>query len=347
MKEGKMKVVVDAFGGDNAPLEIVEGAVLATSENQNLTVVLTGDKEKIYSILGDRTERVEVVDAKDVITNDDTPTLAIRQKKDSSLVRAFDVLKENDDVVGLVSAGSTGAVLTGAILKIGRIKGISRPALCPILPTIKAGKGVMICDSGANVDCKSEHLLHFAIMASAYSAIMSGEDNPKVALLNNGAEEHKGNELCKQTYPLLKKLPINFVGNVGARAAMSGDVDVIVTDGFAGNVLLKGVEGVASGMSKLISQEAKKNIFSMLGALMMGKFRGLKAKMDVNKYGGAPFLGCKKLVVKTHGNAKREVVKNTILQVVKLHESGLNEKIEALVSQMTEKLGDVVGGENG
>lgn len=330
-----MKIVVDAFGGDNAPVEIVEGAVLAVAKNKDISVILTGDQQKIRDILGSRVERIEVAHASDVITNDDTPTLAIRQKKDSSLVRAFDILKEDQDVVGLVSAGSTGAVLTGAILKIGRIKGISRPALCPILPTVKPDKMVMICDSGANVDCKSEHLLHFAIMASAYSSIMSGNDNPKVALLNNGTEEHKGNELSKETYPLLKKLPINFVGNIEARDVMNGDVDVIVTDGFAGNVLLKGVEGVASGMSKLIHAEAKKNIFSMIGALLMGKFKGLKQKMDINKYGGAPFLGCKKLVVKTHGTANREVIKNTILQVAKLHENGLNEKIENLVVKLT------------
>ncbi len=332
-----MKIVVDAFGGDNAPVEIVEGAVLAVEEKKDLQVVLTGREDKIKEILNGRTERLEIVQANDVISNDDAPTLAIRQKKDSSLVKAFDLLKENDDIVGLVSAGSTGAVLTGAILKIGRIKGISRPALCPILPTIKPNKTVMICDSGANVDCKSEHLLHFAIMASAYASAMTGNENPKVALLNNGVEEHKGNELCKETYPLLKKLPINFVGNIEAREVMSGDVDVIVTDGFAGNVLLKSVEGVASGMSKMLKAEAKKNVFSMIGAVMMKKFKGLKEKMDINKYGGAPFLGCKKLVVKTHGSAKREVIKNTILQVAKLHENHLNEKIEELVLAMTEK----------
>ncbi len=332
-----MKVVVDAFGGDNAPLEVVEGAVLAVKENVDLTVVLTGDAAKIEQILAGRGERIEIVDAKEVISNNEAPTLAIRQKKDSSLVRAFDILKENEDVVGLVSAGSTGAVLTGAILKIGRIKGISRPALAPILPTAKEDKSVIICDSGANVDCKPENLLHFAIMASAYSSIMFGIESPKVALLNNGAEEHKGNELTKTTYPLMKSLPINFVGNCEAREVMFGDVDVIVADGFAGNVLLKSVEGVAKGMSQMISKEAKKNIFSMLGALMMGKFKGLKAKMDANKYGGAPFLGCKKLVLKTHGNANRGVICNTILQVVKLHENKLNEKIEKMVENMTEE----------
>ncbi len=333
-----MKVVVDAFGGDNAPLEVVEGAVMAVKQNKDLTVVLTGDETKIREILKDRTERIEIVDAKDVITNDDVPTLAIRQKKDSSMVRAFDLLKENDDVVGLVSAGSTGAVLSGVIMKIGRIKGISRPALCPILPTVVDGRSVVICDCGANVDCKSENLLHFAIMASVFYSITNGVENPRVALLNNGAEEHKGNELTKTTYPLMKTLPINFVGNVEAREVMSGNVDVIVTDGFAGNVLLKSVEGTAKAMSQMLKKDAKKNVFHMLGALMMGKFNGLKNKMDMDKYGGAPFLGCKKLVVKTHGSANRENFKNTILQVVKLYENKMNEKIEAMVGEMTQKI---------
>ncbi len=333
-----MKVVVDAFGGDNAPLEVVEGAVMAVKQNKDLTVVLTGDETKIREILKDRTERIEIVDAKDVITNDDVPTLAIRQKKDSSMVRAFDLLKENDDVVGLVSAGSTGAVLSGVIMKIGRIKGISRPALCPILPTVVDGRSVVICDCGANVDCKSENLLHFAIMASVFYSITNGVENPRVALLNNGAEEHKGNELTKTTYPLMKTLPINFVGNVEAREVMSGNVDVIVTDGFAGNVLLKSVEGTAKAMSQMLKKDAKKNVFHMLGALMMGKFNGLKNKMDMDKYGGAPFLGCKKLVVKTHGSANRENFKNTILQVVKLYENKMNEKIEAMVGEITQKI---------
>lgn len=333
-----MKIVVDAFGGDYSPQEIVEGALLAVEKNKDLTVVLTGDEDKINEILAGRTKGIEIVDAKEVITNDDTPTLAIRQKKNSSLVRAFDLLKENDDIVGLVSSGSTGAILTGAIMKIGRIKGISRPALCPILPTVKDNKTVMICDCGANVDCKSEHLLHFAIMGSAYYSIMADEENPKIALLNNGAEEHKGNELTKETYPLMKNLPINFIGNCEAREAMSGDVDVIVCDGFAGNVLLKSVEGTAAAMSGMIKKEAKKNIFASIGALMMGKFKGIKAKMDVKQHGGAPFLGCKKLVVKAHGSAKREIVCNTIMQVVKLHEKGLISKIEEKIVKLTEKI---------
>lgn len=333
-----MKVVVDAFGGDNAPLEVVEGAILAIKENKDLNVVLCGDESKINEILNGRNERIEIVNASEVITNDDVPTVAIRQKKDSSLVKAFDLLKEDESVIGLVSAGSTGAILSGAIMKIGRIKGISRPALAPILPT-KKGTDVIIIDSGANVDCKSINLLHFAIMGSAYYSIVENVESPRVALLNNGSEEHKGNELVKETYPLMKKLPINFVGNCEGKEVMAGDVDVIVTDGFAGNVLLKGVEGTASAILSVLKKEIKSRPMSMVGALFMKKtFKALKTKLDANKHGGAPFLGCKKLVVKNHGSCGRENICASIMQVVKLHENNLIEKIENKLSVMTENL---------
>lgn len=333
-----MKVVVDAFGGDNAPLEVVEGAILAIKENKDLTVVLCGDENKINEILNGRKERIEIVHASEVITNDDAPTAAIRQKKDSSLVKAFDLLKEDESVIGLVSAGSTGAILSGAIMKIGRIKGISRPALAPILPT-KKGTDVIIIDSGANVDCKPINLLHFAIMGSAYYSIVENVESPKVALLNNGSEEHKGNELVKETYPLMKKLPVNFVGNCEGKEVMSGDIDVIVTDGFAGNVLLKGVEGTASAILSVLKKEIKSRPMSMIGALFMKKtFKALKVKLDANKHGGAPFLGCKKLVVKNHGSCGRDNICASIMQVVKLYENNLIEKIENKLSEMTEKI---------
>ena len=338
-----MKVVVDAFGGDNAPLEIVEGAVLAVKENKDLTVVLTGDENKIKAILGNRTERIEVVHAPDVITNDDTPTLAIRQKKDSSLVKAFDMLKMEEDVVGLVSAGSTGAILSGAIMKIGRIKGISRPALAPILPT-KLESNVMIIDSGANIDCKSENLLHFAIMGSAYYSIANDVEAPRVALLNNGSEEHKGNELTRETYPLMKNLPINFIGNTEARAVMSGDVDVIVTDGFAGNVLLKGVEGTAAAILSNLKSSIKESKKAQVGALLMkGVFKKLKNKLDINQHAGSPFLGCKKLIVKNHGSCGRVNIYASIKLLVKLYNNKLNEKIESMVAEMTEKMEQIDG----
>ena len=333
-----MKIVVDAFGGDNAPGAVVDGALLALQKRNDIEIVLTGDKEKLESLLAGKSDRIEIVDAKEIITNDDQPTLAIRQKKDSSLVRAFDLLKEKDDVVGLVSAGNTGAVLTGAILKIGRIKGVSRPALCSIMPTLK-DSCVMVCDSGSNVDCKVEHLMHFAIMASAYYSAYENVDAPRVALLNNGVEAHKGNELTKEAYEKLQTLPINFVGNVEAREAMSGDVDVIVADGFAGNVLLKTTEGVARSMSAMIKAQAKKNLFTKIGALLMGKFKPIKKKMDIDRYGGALLLGCKKLVVKTHGSANKENFCNTILQVAYMHENNLNGKIEHLISEIAGKLG--------
>ncbi len=333
-----MKVVIDAFGGDNAPLEIVEGAVLAVNECKDLTVVLCGNEGKITDILGDRTANIEIIDADDVITNDDVPTIAIRQKKNSSLVRAFDVLKENEDVVGLISAGNTGAILTGAIMKIGRIKGVSRPALAPILPT-KKENGVIIIDSGANIDCKSEHLLHFAIMGSAYYSIVEGVKAPRVALLNNGAEEHKGNELVKETYPLMKKLPVNFIGNTEAREVMSGDVDVIVTDGFAGNVLLKGVEGTAGAILSTIKHSVMESSTAKFGYLFMRKaFKKLKDKLDINKHGGSPFLGCKKLVVKNHGSCGRDNILASVKLLLKLHENKLNEKIEAMVDEMSQKI---------
>ena len=333
-----MKVVVDAFGGDNAPLEVVEGAVLAIKENKDLTVVLCGDENKIKEILKGRTERIEIVNASEVITNDDVPTVAIRQKKDSSLVKAFDLLKEDENIIGLVSAGSTGAILSGAIMKIGRIKGISRPALAPILPTKKGGD-VIIIDSGANVDCKSVNLLHFAIMGSAYYSIVENVKEPRVALLNNGSEEHKGNELVKETYPLMKKLPINFVGNCEGKEVMGGDVDVIVTDGFAGNVLLKGVEGTASAILSVLKSEIKARPMSMIGALFMKKtFKVLKTKLDANKHGGAPFLGCKKLVVKNHGSCGRTNICASSNQDIKLHEINLISKIQKMVGEMTDKI---------
>ena len=329
-----MKVVVDAFGGDNAPLEVVEGAVQAVRANKELTVILTGDENKIREILNGREERIEIVNATEVITNDDTPTVAIRQKKDSSLVRAFDLLKEDESVVGMVSAGSTGAILSGAIMKIGRIKGISRPALAPILPS-KTGRDVIIIDSGANVDCKSINLLHFAIMGSAYYSIVEGEENPRVALLNNGTEEHKGNELVKETYPLMLNLPVNFVGNVEGKEVMSGNVDVIVTDGFAGNALLKGVEGTASAILSVLKSEIKSHPMSMFGALFMKKtFKALKTKLSADKHGGAPFLGVKKLIVKNHGSCKRDNITASINQVVKLYKNNLIEKIEKLITEM-------------
>lgn len=330
-----MKVVVDAFGGDNAPLEIVEGAVMALNKHKDLEIILCGKENEIKKILGNRTERIEIVNAEDVITNDDQPTEAIRHKKDSSLVKAYDVLKERDDVIGLVSAGSTGAVLVGAIMKIGRIKGISRPALAPILPT-KKNSDVIIIDSGANIDCKPINLLHFALMGSAYYSIIYKKDAPRVALLNNGTEEEKGNELAKETYPLLKNAPINFIGNKEGRDFMSGDVDVMVTDGFAGNALLKGTEGAVGAVLSILKHSIKSHFMSKIGYLFMRKtFKEIRNRIDIlSKHGGSPLLGCKKLVVKNHGSCKRNNILSSIEQTIILHENHLNQKIEEAIEKL-------------
>lgn len=334
-----MKIVVDAFGGDNAPKEIVEGAVLALEKHPDLQLILCGDEETITKLLNGRGEgRVQILHAPEVITNDDTPTLAIRNKTNSSLVKAFDVLKENDDVIALVSAGSTGAILTGAIMKIGRIKGISRPALAPILPTKLSNKDVLLIDSGANVDCKPINLQHFALMGSAYYSILYGVDAPRVGLLSNGTEDHKGNELTKEAFPLIKASSVNFIGNVEAREYMSGNVDVMVAEGFAGNVLLKGSEGAVAAVLSLLKHSIKSHLSSKIGALFMSKtFKELKNRMDVlGKHGGSPFLGCKKLVMKNHGSSSRINISSSIDQAILLHENKLIDKIEALLAKTNE-----------
>lgn len=331
-----MKIVVDAFGGDNAPKEIVEGAVLALEKHPDLQLILCGDEKIITKLLNGRGEgRVQILHAPDVITNDDTPTLAIRSKTNSSLVKAFDVLKENDDVIALVSAGSTGAILTGAIMKIGRIKGISRPALAPILPTKLSNKDVLLIDCGANVDCKPINLQHFALMGSAYYSILYGVDAPRVGLLSNGTEDHKGNELTKEAFPLIKASSVNFIGNVEAREYMSGNVDVMVSEGFAGNVLLKGSEGAVAAVLSLLKHSIKSHLSSKIGALFMRKtFKELKSRMDVlGKHGGSPFLGCKKLVMKNHGSSSRINISSSIDQAILLHENKLIEKIETLLAK--------------
>ena len=330
-----MKIVVDAFGGDNAPLEIVEGAVMAIEKNKDLEIVLCGKQAEIEKILGDRKERIEIVDAEEVVLNTDHPTEAIRKKKNSSLVRAYDMLRENEDIVGLVSAGSTGAVLAGAIMKIGRIRGISRPALAPILPT-KKDSDVLLVDSGANVDCKPINLLHFALMGSVYYSIIYGVENPRVALLNNGSEEGKGNELVKETFPFLQSAPINFIGNKEGSDYMSGEVDVMVADGFAGNALLKGSEGAVAAVLSVMKKSIKSHFWSKIGYLFMKKtFKELRNRIDVQgRHAGSPLLGCKKLVVKNHGGCNRVNICASIEQTMKLHTNKLVAKIEESLAKI-------------
>ena len=324
-----MKIVVDAFGGDYAPYEIVAGVVKALNNNINLNVVLVGDKDKITEILSQLvfvSDRLEIVHAPDVISMDEVPTVAIRTKKTSSIVVAYDYLKNNEEAVALVSAGSTGATLTGAVLKLGRIPNVSRPALAPLMPTVNDGN-VMLLDCGANAECKAEQLLDFAIMGNEYMKAI-GVKKPKIALLNIGTEEEKGSEMIKEAHQLLKNSNLNFVGNIESRDVLKGTVDVVVADGYSGNICLKTIEGTAEilfGELKEITRKSfKKSLY------------GLKSKYDVKKVGGAPLLGVNKIVLKCHGNSKAETVATTIEQAYTLASNNLIEKVKKQVSKNEE-----------
>ena len=333
-----MKIVVDAFGGDYAPFEIVAGAVKALQANEKLNLVLVGDKDKITEILQSLvfvSDRLEIVHAPDVVTMDDVPTVAIRTKKTSSIVVAYDYLKQNDDAMALVSAGSTGATLTGAVLKLGRIPNISRPALAPMLPTVNDG-GVMLLDCGANADCKPENLLHFGIMGNEYMKAI-GVKKPRIGLLNIGTEEEKGSETVKEAYQLLKNSNLNFVGNIEARDVLRGNVDVVVSDGFAGNVCLKTIEGTAEILFGELKDAMTSSFKTKLGALLLKKkMKGIKQKYDYTKVGGAPLLGVTKIVLKCHGNSKADSIASTIEQAFVLANNKLIEKVKTAVEKNEE-----------
>lgn len=335
------KIIVDVNGGDYSPTELVLGGIKAVENIKDLTVVFCGPTQDIEPILkehGCDMSRVEIIDAQDTITNMDVPTVAIKQKTESSLYKAFELLRTSDEVCGLVSAGSTGAVLTGAFMRVGRIKGVSRPAFCPILPNVEKQEGIVaITDSGANVDCKPINLLHFAIMGNAYLKNVYGIENPRVALLNIGVEEKKGNELMHKTYPYLKTLEnINFVGNMEARELLSGDVDLVVTDGFNGNVLLKSTEGAILNLLKLLKQDIKSSALSSIGAMFMkGTFKRIKQRMDYNKKAGAVLLGCKKIIVKSHGSSKAESIYQSIKLAYDMDKANLCQIIENEISKVT------------
>lgn len=331
------KIVVDAFGGDNAPAEIVKGAIKAIEEKEGFGVLLVGKEEEISAILKENnctSDRIEILNATEVITNDDAPTSAIRSKKDSSLVRGLETLKEKEDCVGFVSAGSTGAVLAGALFKLGRLDGIARPALAPSMPSAKGSEVVML-DIGANVDCKAEYLVQFAIMGSSFLKKAHGNQNPRVALLSNGVEDKKGNELNKTAFKLLKETKgINFVGNMEAREILSGDYDVIVTDGFAGNIGLKSMEGAILTVFSYLKQGIMSSLKTKIaGALLKGVLKDMKSKLDYNANGGAVLLGVKKPIVKCHGSSKADSIAKSIHQCFALHESKFIDNIQEVMNE--------------
>ena len=332
-----VKIVVDAMGGDFAPTEQVKGAVKALEEDKELSVILVGDEPQIKASLAGckyDASRVEIVHTTETITMEEVPTKAVKTKKDSSLVVAFRLLKEGK-ADGLVSSGSTGAVLTAGVLILGRIKGVSRPALCPIIPNHR-GEGTFVCDCGANLECKPINLVHFAIMATAYAQAAYGKQNPKVGLLNNGTEDHKGLMLQQETHALLKKLDcVNYTGNVEGRDLMYGDIDVLVADGFTGNIATKSVEGCGKAVSTMMKRSFKKNLWTKLRALLCGDIiKEIKNSLYYEALGGATFLGLTKAVVKGHGNSKARGFSVCIKQAVSAVRGNMVDKIKAMIDSV-------------
>lgn len=330
-----MRILVDAMGGDLAPDEIVKGAVHAQQE-LGAEIVLVGQRAAIEACLRNEQAKLEIIDASEVITMDDDPSTATRRKKDASMTVALNMLRDGKgDAV--VSAGSTGALLTGATLIVKRIHGIRRAALAPVLPNGDAG--VMLIDCGANADCTPEYLLQFAYMGSYYACTMLGIAAPRVGLLSNGTEEHKGSELQHETFPLLKAADaagrIRFVGNVEASQVFNGDVDVVVTDGFTGNVLLKGIEGSIKYMTRQLKGIFMKNFKTKMAALAIkDEFHALKASLAPNEVGGTAMLGISKPVIKAHGSSDARAIYNAIRQAIAFADSGIIDDITANISYM-------------
>lgn len=330
-----MKVLVDAFGGDNAPVEIIKGAIMAINENAELVIQLFGNEDIIKEELAKyqyNKNQIIITDAKEVITNNEHPVEAVKTKKDSSLVKAVESLRVDDEAIGFVSAGSTGAVLTCGVLKLGRLKGVKRPALAPLFPTKIPGKNVLVIDCGANMDSDEINLLQFAKIGSAYMESVNKIEKPRIALLSVGVEDEKGNALTKKAFELLKQSNLNFVGNMESREALSGDYDVIVTDAFAGNVLIKSIEGTAEMLVGMLKTAFKKNFKSKMGYVFAkDSIKEVLSVLDYNKKGGAPFLGLKKIIVKSHGSSKATSIKASIFQVVDFYKAKLVENIEKAV----------------
>lgn len=310
-----MKIAVDIFGGDNSPSALIDGCVDAAKLYDDVEFIFTGDERVITDYMSEKgygSSRISIIDAPETITCGEQPTVAIKRKKNSSLVKALELVasKEAD---AFVSAGSTGAVLAGATLIVRRIKGVKRPALAPVMPTVKGP--VLLIDCGANVDCKPSYLQQFAVMGSAYMKKVCGTDAPRVGLINNGAEAEKGNELTKSAYKLLENTDINFVGNCEARYTMTGDYDVLVCDGFVGNAVLKCTEGVARSIMSIIKQELMASPITKLGALISKSgFKRVKKRMDYTEYGGAPLLGINGCIIKAHGSSNAKAITSAIGQ---------------------------------
>lgn len=330
-----MRIAVDAMGGDHAPKSTVLGALAAIKENPAITVVLVGDEQAIRNHLPqDIPANIEIVPAADVILPDDEPVRAVRRKKNSSLVVAVEMAREKK-VDAMISAGNTGALMTAGLLYAGRMDGIERPALCAYIPNTK-GRVTLTLDVGANMDAKPHQLVQYAVMGSLYAEKVLGFERPTVGLLNVGTEEGKGNELTKAVFPLLQEADLNFVGNVEARDVMQGACDVLVCDGFVGNVLLKAVEGAASTIFSQLKQEFTSSLINKLGAAILkpGLVR-FKKKMDYAEYGGAPLLGLKSPVIKAHGSSNERAMKNAIVSATRFIQQDVNDVIQQSLQKNT------------
>lgn len=329
-----MKIAIDAMGGDHAPKEIVLGALKAIDTYSDVEITLVGDENKINQYVKDR-NRISIIHTDEVITGTDEPVRAVRRKKNASMVLAAKEVAEGR-ADACISAGNTGALMAAGLFIVGRIEGIERPALSPTLPTI-GGEGFVLLDVGANVDAKPEHLVQYALMGSIYSQKVRGIDYPRVGLLNIGTEEKKGNELTKHTYEMLKKADVNFIGNIEARDLLDGVADVVVTDGFTGNMVLKTIEGTALSIFKMLKSALMSNLKSKLAAaILKPNLLELKSQMDYSEYGGAGLFGLKAPVIKAHGSSDAKAIFSAIRQTREM----IEHQVIGTIQEAVEKVGE-------
>lgn len=335
-----MKIAVDAMGGDNAPKEIILGAIHACDQ-YGLNLILVGRETDIkVHLTNPRRGSIEIIHADEIITNDDSPVMSIRRKRNSSIVKGIELVKDKK-AAAFVSAGSTGALTAGSLLLLGRFEGIDRPAISSVLPTLQSPS--LLLDIGANSDVKPKNLVQFALMGAIYAKEVMGRSNPKVGLLNIGQEKEKGNSVIKSAYSAISEIEdINFVGNVEARSFFEGGADVVVCDGFTGNIFIKTIEGFGNYLFHSLKQELRSKItYSLGGTLISPAIKNVKAQLDYSDYGGAMLLGLNGLVVKAHGSSKSKAISNAIKVCAQSHKAGIQERIRASLKTCSPDLGKV------